>query len=376
MPTIDRAGFITRMRGMSLKETDIGLAYPGVDVRGLANAQGFIEGTPGNLEKLWKAIDRFDRDGSAATISGPLPVRIVDWVLTHAIATPVDPPSGGVADADAWRKLAEAGDRAITAKTKAHHDAIDATGVGRYYGDHGSFYAEVRANDRAGVNARIEGWTRRQWTLAAMSRGRVDIRGPNGATATIKESSCIGWVMENAKAAHEAAGMAARFAKIEQRMRDADLRGTVLCEELQKDGWTAVFYSPRTAADLGAAGENEKLAALNMAKAGALIWRASTVEGSRGVECDVVVSGYRDTAPDAATEALLRRLESVPFFIGVANGGMHTFVGHQGNVCDFHWTAGPDEKRAMTEEPVREWAWDTGLYMVPPGFWTGASRDL
>ena len=68
--------------------------------------------------------------------------------------------------------------------------------------------------------------------------------------------------------------------------------------------------------------------------------------------------------PDNHTEALLEKLENVPFFVGVANGGIHTFVGHKGNVCDFHWTAQPDDKNAMTENPVRQWKWDTGLYMV------------
>jgi hypothetical protein len=38
-------------------------------------------------------------------------------------------------------------------------------------------------------------------------------------------------------------------------------------------------------------------------------------------------------------------------------------------VCDFHWTAQPDDKDAMTENLIREWKWDTGLYMVPPGYW-------
>lgn len=384
MPTIDRASFVNRMQGKSLKEADIKAAYPGVDVRGLANAQGVIEGTPANLDKLWKAIDKFDSDGNAATISGQKPVQIAEWVLARAGGVAINPPSGGgpipglgnLPDNGVWKKVAEAGDQAITAKTKSHHDAIDATGIGRYYGDHGSFHGSVKANDRDGIKAEIEASTQGKWTLAGISRGQVEISGPNGTKAAIKESSCIGWVMENVKAAYEGAGKGARFAQIDQRMRDADMRGTVLCEELQKDGWTAVFYSPRTATELKDSGENEKLGALNMAKAGTRVWRAVTVEGSRGVKCDAVVSGYRDSTPDAKTEALLAKLEKAPFLVGVANGGTHTFVGHKGNVCDFHWTASPDDKNAMTENPVRNWEWDTGLYMVPPGFWKSATGDV
>jgi hypothetical protein len=105
-----------------------------------------------------------------------------------------------------------------------------------------------------------------------------------------------------------------------------------------------------------------------MAKAGARVWK-SPIPGSEGVRCDAVITGYRDVTPDRNTKMMLEKLENVPFFVGVANGGIHTFVGHKGSVCDFHWTAQPDDKDAMTENPVRQWKWDTGLYLVPPGYW-------
>lgn len=163
-------------------------------------------------------------------------------------------------------------------------------------------------------------------------------------------------------------GYGGRFAEINSRVKDADLRGTVLCEELQKDGWTAIFYCPRTAEDLADSNEREKLGALNMAKAGTRVWK-SPIPGSNGVHCDAVITGYRGVTPDRNTLMMLEKLENIPFFVGVANGGIHTFVGHKGSVCDFHWTAQPDDKDAMTENPVRQWKWDTGLYLVPPGYW-------
>jgi hypothetical protein len=181
--------------------------------------------------------------------------------------------------------------------------------------------------------------------------------------------------MENTAAAYKAAGKSARWAEIEQRMRDNGMRGTVLCEELQKDGWTAVFYSPRTAENLKESGEQEKLGALHMANAGQRIWRAPGA-GSRGVKVDAVISGYRDSEPSPETEALLKRLEESPFFVGVANGGTHTFVGHRGQVSDFHWTAEPDNADAITENSVRSWQWDTGLYMIPPGQWARSARPM
>lgn len=204
--------------------------------------------------------------------------------------------------------------------------------------------------------------------MGEVEPGYVVIEKPPAESVRLRESSCIGWVMENVKAAYEGAGLETRFAEINSRVKEADLRGTLLCEELQKDGWTCIFYCPRTAEDLAASGEREKLGALNMAKAGARVWK-SPVPGSTGVRCDAVVTGYRGVTPDSRTAGQLEKLENIPFFVGVANGGIHTFVGHNGSVCDFHWRAQPDDKNAMTENSIREWEWDTGLYMVPPGYW-------
>jgi peptidoglycan hydrolase-like protein with peptidoglycan-binding domain len=275
---------------------------------------------------------------------------------------------GGAGQTEAWQNGARGGDESIRTRMTSHQNRIDQTGIGDYYGDHGPFAEAVRRGDRAEVARQIQEMSGGRMQLDSMTRTSVTVRDQNGVTRTMRESSCIGWVMENVRQAYAAAGKQARFAEIEQRMRAGGMRGTILCEELQKDGWTSVFYSPRTAQDLKDSGQNEKLAALRMAQNGQRIWR-SPVEGSQGVRPDAVVTGYRDTTPDARTEELLQRLERAPFFVGVANGGTHTFVGHNGSVNDFHWTAGPDNRDAMTETPLRQWQWDTGLYMIPPGHW-------
>ena len=265
--------------------------------------------------------------------------------------------------------MAEHGDRSITDNSNAHKTAIENTGVGLYYGDHSPFHDSILRGDHRALKAQIDAMSLGNWRLDSFEPGAVVMEDASGRAGRVRESSCIGWVIDNVKAAYEGAGLAARFAEISSRVKEADLRGTVLCEELQKDGWTAVFYCPRPADDLAGSAEREKLAALNMAKAGARVWK-SPVAGSSGIRCDAVITGYRDVQPDDQTEALLEKLERVPFFVGVANGGIHTFVGHRGSVCDFHWTAQPDDMDAMTENPVRQWKWDTGLYMVPPGYWS------
>jgi hypothetical protein len=362
MPVLDHATFINRLKGKSINTAELGSAYPELNVRSFSN-NGVIKGTVENLEKLWELIDNYDHDGNVNTISDQPALSIAEWLF---VKTGSSAPAGG--ETVSWKRVAELGDKSITDNSNAHRTAIDDTGVGLYYGDHSPFHDAILRGDNRGLQTQIDTMSAGSWRMESIEPGSVIIENSSGKAGRIRESSCIGWVMDNVRAAYEGAGIEARFAEINSRVKEADLRGTVLCEELQKDGWTAVFYCPRTAQDLEASGEREKLGALNMARAGARIWK-SPVPGSVGVRCDAVITGYRGIMPDSSTDGLLEKLENVPFFVGVANGGIHTFVGHKGSVCDFHWTAQPDDKNAMTENPVREWEWDTGLYMVPPGYW-------
>ena len=361
MPKLDHATFIARLKGRSINAAELRSAHPELDT-GSIPGNGVIAGTTENLEKLWEIVDSFDHDGTVNTISDDAALSIANWLFTRAGNGQA---SGSAGD---WRKIAQAGDRSITEKTAAHKAAIDRIGVGLYYGDHSRFHEDILRGNRSNLQGEIDAMSAGNWRLGALEPGAVEIENSSGQSVRLQESSCIGWVMQNVRAAYGGADHGGRSDEINQRVKEADLRGTVLCEELQKDGWTAIFYSPRTADDLAGAGEREKLGALNMAKAGSRVWK-SPIAGSDGVRCDAVITGYRGMAPDSETEAQLQKLENVPFFVGVANGGIHTFVGHNGKVCDFHWTAQPDDKDAMTENPIREWKWDTGLYMVPPGYW-------
>ncbi|MGH8685731.1 MAG: hypothetical protein ACREUM_10325 [Nitrosospira sp.] len=362
MPKLDHATFIDRLKGRSIDVAQLRNVYPDLNVRSIAG-DGVIEGTTQNIEKLWELIDNYDHDGNVNTISDPPALSIAEWLFANAGS-----PASAGGEAVSWKKVAELGDKSITDNSNAHKSAIDNTGVGIYYGDHSPFHDDILRGDLPALQTQLDAMSAGNWRMAALEPGSVAIKSTSGQSARLQESSCIGWVIQNVKAAYEGAGNGARFAEINRKVKDADLRGTVLCEELQKDGWTAVFYSPRTAEDLADSGEREKLGALNMAKAGSRVWKSPIPESS-GVRCDALISGYRGITPDSNTEALLKKLENAPFFVGVANGGIHTFVGHNGSVCDFHWKAQPDDKDAMTENPVREWVWDTGLYMVPPGYW-------
>lgn len=365
MASLDHVAFIDRLKGKPINIVELRSAHPDLSLSNIAGGP-VIDGSTPNLEKLWEAIDSYDRDGNVNTISDAPALAIAQWLFAHA-GQPQ--PAPAVAAGVNWKKVAEFGERSIRENSEAHRTAIDDTGIGLYYGDHSPFREAILRGDRPTLQTQLDAMSMGNWRMESIEPGSVIIENSAGKSARLRESSCIGWVLENVQAAYEKGGNGTRFAEISRKVKEADLRGTVLCEELQKDGWSAIFYSPRTEDELAASGEREKLGALNMAKAGARVWK-SPIEGSSGVRCDDVITGYRGTQPDADTEAQLERLENVPFFVGVANGGIHTFVGRRGNVCDFHWTAQPDDRNAMTENPVREWKWDTGLYMVPPGYWS------
>lgn len=59
----------------------------------------------------------------------------------------------------------------------------------------------------------------------------------------------------------------------------------------------------------------------------------------------------------------------MPFFFGLAKGGVHTFAGRDGKVSEFHRSEMPDSKHAIEETPLENWGWNSGMIMVPPGTW-------
>src|SRR5687768_90340 len=301
MPALDHATFINRLKGKSINTAELRSAYPELNVRSFSN-NGVIKGTDENLERLWELIDTYDHDGNVNTISDQRALSIAEWLFAKAGSSA--PASG---ETVSWKRVAELGDKSITDNSNAHRTAIDDTGVGLYYGDHSPFHDAILRGDNRGLQTQIDTMSAGNWRMGSIEPGSVNIENPSGKAARIRESSCIGWVMDNVRAAYEGAGIEARFAEIKSKVKEADLRGTVLCEELQKDGWTAVFYCPRTAEDLSASDEREKLGALNMAKAGARVWK-SPVQGSTGVRCDAVITGYRGVIPDSKTEGQLEKL--------------------------------------------------------------------
>jgi hypothetical protein len=256
-------------------------------------------------------------------------------------------------------KLARGGRRHLLQRTRAHREALKTTGIGLYYGDKSPFSdllpQEVKSGtQKQGMNAA----QRAQWV--------EDHKIPGTNPVMPKETSCIGWAMENVGAAYKTAGMEARWAEIEKTMQSHGMRGTVLAIELQKDGWKALYFNPNTA---DPANDGEHSSSFRQVSQGMPYYQIR-VEGT-------LLNYGKSPSPE------LEKLRQVPFFYGVGMGGDHTFVGRDGLVSEAHWKAMPDEKhpptslgrgtpRVLTETPLEDCTspeLKSGVVMVPPNTW-------
>jgi LysM repeat protein len=246
------------------------------------------------------------------------------------------------------QKLAAGGAQSIELRMKRHADSIEKTGVGTYFGDHSSWKTMSSAD-------------RQEWIKNNAKPGTT----PPSESA-IKESSCIGWAMENVGAAYAAAGKSERWAEIQRIVVSKGSKGIDLAKELKKDGWQSIYWNPdaRNPSDGNA---EHSFSAVQVQRG----------NGYYGVAIDAQVTNYRPTEGKGTRQDMsgVEKLREVPFFFGMAKGGMHTFVGRKGEVNEFHWAEMPNSNRAIEQTPLEKFGWNSGLIMVPPGTWPGATRN-
>jgi len=236
-------------------------------------------------------------------------------------------------------RLARAGNRALVRNTEGHWDSIDRTGVGLFYGDRSSYHRLSTAEKRDWIARHQEPGTNAPWP---------------------SRSSCIGWALHNVGQAFQGVGRGGEWSAIRARVVADGARGTVLAKELQRIGWTAVYFNPdeRKASD----GNAEHTYTARIVRNGQPYY---------GIRVSDRVVNYRPTSGSSTQQDLrgIEKLEQVPFWFGLAKGGVHTFMGRNATVNEFHWTSSPDSKHAIEERPLREFPWLSGVIMVPPGVW-------
>lgn len=316
------------------------------------NRDGKISGAT-ELNALFRHMDSFDRNGSSQSFvtnqaQGNAPTQAgkvysaLSLLFQEAGGTnTVTPNNERQALGQLW---AEGGNRSIATKMGGHLDNIERTGVGTYYGDHSSMKDMSLAEKQEWINNHATAGT-----------------NPPQASE-LKESSCIGWAMENVKAAYVNAGKAERWSEIERTVYAKGTKGTDLAKELQKDGWEAVYWNPDARNPNDGNAEHSYTAAIT--KRGQPYY---------GININHRVVDYRPTEGQNTQLDMsgIEKLREVPFFFGLAKGGMHTFVGREGKVNEFHWTAQPNDRNAIEERPLENFPWNSGVIMIPPGTWPG-----
>ncbi|MFZ5441606.1 MAG: LysM peptidoglycan-binding domain-containing protein [Myxococcota bacterium] len=243
-------------------------------------------------------------------------------------------------------KLAAGGAQSIELRMKRHEESIEKTGIGTYFGDHSSWKTMSAAD-------------KEQWIKDNVKPGAT---APSASS--IKENSCIGWAMENVGAAYAAAGKSERWAEIQRIVVSKGSKGTDLAAELKKDGWQAIYWNP-----------DAKNPSDGLAEHSFSATQVARGKGYYGIAVDAQVINYRPTEGKGTKEDMsgVEKLRQVPFFFGLAKGGMHTFVGRKGEVNEFHWAEMPNSKHAIEQTPLEKFGWNSGLIMVPPGTWPTGS---
>jgi hypothetical protein len=195
---------------------------------------------------------------------------------------------------------------------------------------------------------------------------------------------CLKWVMTHLKAgftgaiakavldgdAPKAASLSAHYRTIEATMNKDKASIMWLVEPLRKAGWTVLFFAPDTRHP------DEKYEQMKRYQ-NDVITTALKHRRYMGVPIDGFVLDYRPThLPNESEQTpknptALDALNHVPFFVGLARGGFHSFVGSNGRVNEFHRTYEPGglSKRAIEETPLSRFDWNSGLILVPPGEW-------
>jgi hypothetical protein len=263
-----------------------------------------------------------------------------------------------------WKPVVEGTLESVNVFMDAHFDAIQKTGIGLMYGPKSSYAKLSDAQKSLYISQR---------------------RRPGTAAPVPKETSCVGFVLNQLEQGYKRAGKQERWKEIDAIVRDHQGDGNFLLQELKKDGWTTVYFNPDVKNPTQQVGQPSKPADHH-------IWTASEVKKGRnylsgvklfngerfdGIPIDEQMLNYRPTNPYQTTPetAQLEKLRRAPLFVGIANGGYHVYLGSQGNVIESHSTRNPTDPTNMEIRPFSEWglldgeSYLSGVIAVPPGGW-------
>ena len=182
------------------------------------------------------------------------------------------------------------------------------------------------------------------------------------AVADVKVTSCEIFTNRFLAKGFSAIGQAAAYKRIDQFLNDNDRDGLALVYALRKLGWKSLYWNTdvNTTPPLPS---DRTIVGLTPAD-----FRADTQVALRDRSYyGVPIDGYLiNFAPNPGSktkkdESILKRLDQVPYFVGISHAGFHVWSGSFGVVTESHSFFDPDSARNI----------DVGLFRPPYASPTG-----
>ena len=276
-----------------------------------------------------------------------------------------------------WNMLEDGATSYMRKEMNEHRKKVilNQLGVGKYYGTKSDF-AEKSKEEKI---QQLKDW------------GAPNREQAKATLDDMKSSNCINWVLSVLKAGYtkvdKEGGEVGNeiisgkknaledYEAIEQTVRKKGNKANVLLQELQKRGWKIIYLNADTS-------KNTTDSSGNVVFNSTYEYGKVKEHGGRwGLTVDEMLVDF-DTA-SGGNSSTMQKLKQVSFFVGMARGGYHSFVGGSGDVSEFHRGRGPTMKRKrykkiIEETPIETFfgersndpSWQSGFIAVPPDEWS------
>lgn len=268
-----------------------------------------------------------------------------------------------------WRPVVDGTIDSMNATIDSHFSNLERSGIGIMYGPKSKYASLTKEEQKAWIEAN---------------------KKPGSLPPNPKRTSCIDFVLDQLRVGYERAGKLERFQEIKKIVVANEGQGTYLLKELEKDGWSMIYWNPdaknpstaiRTDSDkqLNHRPTHHKWTAATVKNQGLYMPGVTGLNGERfeGLRITDTVNDFRPTNPYATrrNDAGLEKLQNAPLFVGIANGGYHVYLGTKGRIVESHSTRSPKDPTNIEVRDFATWGlkgdegFGSGVIAVPPGAW-------
>ncbi|MCB9072034.1 MAG: hypothetical protein H6623_00310 [Bdellovibrionaceae bacterium] len=277
-----------------------------------------------------------------------------------------------------------AGRQSIINSTRAHYQHLQKTGIGLFYGVR-SDYSPIKHSTEDDTWSDLERFSYIKTVLKkdfvtqlgsadavdSYARSLVGMQESTPRSGDIQITGSLLWTLRHLRAAYASVGKEKRARQIVREVLKNDNGPNVLMKELQKDGWEAIYWNPDVAQPNETNGKLRQMHQRSVQEA------QNGLYNNRSIFLQHTLVNYRPSSNSKTKKSLssLKRLEHIPFWVGLANYGRQTFVGYLGRVSESHSSEMPISRMLIKESLFADWQGYTrekylsGIIMIPPGAW-------